>query len=261
MPIPQRIVCLTAETAEIAFGLGAGARVVGVSGYTVRPPEARQKPKVAAYTSAKLDKILQLQPDLVLAFSDLQADLVRDLVKLGLTVLITNQRSLSETWDAIRLIGRALGCAGEAERLAADLEAEVQRVHRESRRLSYRPRVYFEEWDEPLISGIRWVAELVEAAGGVDIFPELRDACRAADRVVDPGEIVRRNPEVIVASWCGKRVNPERIRTRPGWEAISAIRHSRIHEIKSPDILQPGPSLIVGLRQLAVHIAEAALQP
>lgn len=260
MHIPQRIVCLTAETTEIAFALGAGDRVVGVSGYSIRPPEARRKPKVAAYTSARLEKILGLRPDLVLAFSDLQADLVRDLVKAGLIVLVTNQRSLSETWDAIRLVGRALGCAGEAERLAADLQAEVQRVRGEAMRLPHRPRVFFEEWDDPLISGIRWVAELVEAAGGVDIFPELRDACRAADRVVDPGEVVRRDPEVIVASWCGKKVNPERIHARPGWEAVAAIRGGRVHEIKSPDILQPGPSLILGLRQLAACIAGAALQ-
>ena len=259
--LPERIICLTAETTEIAFALGAGARVVGVSGYSVRPREAREKPKVAAYTSAKLDKILELRPDLVLAFSDLQADLVRDLVKAGLSVLVTNQRSLSETWDAIRLIGRLLGCAAEAERLAADLDAEVQQVRQEAERLPRRPRVFFEEWDDPLISGIRWVSELIEAAGGVDIFPELRDAARAPDRVVDPAEVVRRNPEVIVASWCGKRVVPDRIRARPGWEATSAIRHGRIHEIKSPDILQPGPSLIQGLRQLADCIAPAALEP
>ncbi len=261
MGIPQRIVCLTAETTEIAFALGAGERVVGVSGYSVRPPEARRKPKVAAYTSARLDKILELRPDLVLAFSDLQADLVRDLVKAGLTVLVTNQRSLAETWDAIRLIGRALGAPSEAEKLAVDLQAEVERVREEATRLPRRPRVYFEEWDDPLISGIRWVGELIEAAGGEDIFPELRGAQRAPDRVVDPADVVRRDPQVIVASWCGKKVNLDRIQTRPGWQAITAVRHGRTHEIKSPDILQPGPSLVRGLRQLAACIAPAAQRP
>lgn len=261
MGIPQRIVCLTAETTEIAFALGAGERVVGVSGYSVRPPEARRKPKVAAYTSARLDKILELHPDLVLAFSDLQADLVRVLVKAGLTVLVTNQRSLAETWDSIRLIGRALGAPSEAEKLAADLQAEVERVREEATRLPQRPRVYFEEWDDPLISGIRWVAELIEAAGGEDIFPELLGAHRAPDRVVDPTDVVRRDPQVIVASWCGKKVNPDRIRARPGWQAIAAVRHGRLHEIKSPDILQPGPSLVRGLRQLAACIASAARRP
>ena len=261
MGIPQRIVCLTAETTEIAFALGAGERVVGVSGYSVRPPEARRKPKVAAYTSARLDKILELHPDLVLAFSDLQADLVRDLVKAGLTVLATNQRSLAETWDAIRLIGRALGAPSEAEKLAADLQAEVERVREEATRLPRRPRVYFEEWDDPLISGIRWVADLIEAAGGEDIFPELQAAQRAPDRVVDPAYVIRRDPQVIVASWCGKKVNLDRIRTRPGWQAITAVRHDRIHEIKSPDILQPGPSLVRGLRQLTACIVPAAQRP
>ncbi len=165
MGIPQRIVCLTAETTEIAFALGAGERVVGVSGYSVRPPEARRKPKVAAYTSARLDKILELQPDLILAFSDIQAEIVRDLVKAGLTVLVTNQRSLAGTWEAIRLIGRVLGCPAEAEKLAADLQGEVERYRQEAAQLPRRPRIFFEEWDDPLISGIQWVAELIEEAG------------------------------------------------------------------------------------------------
>jgi len=259
--LPQRIICLTAETTEIAFALGAGDRVVGVSGYSIRPPEARRKPKVAAYTSARLDKILELQPDLILAFSDLQAEIVRDLVKAGLSVVVTNQRSLADTWEAIRLIGRVLGCPAEAEKLASDLQDEVEGIQREAARLPRRPRVFFEEWDDPLISGIRWVGELVEAAGGEDIFPEMRGAHRAPDRVVDLAEVVRRDPEVIVASWCGKKVNPDRIRARPRWQAITAVRQGRIHEIKSPDILQPGPSLIRGLRQLAAHIAPAGLQP
>ncbi len=261
MFLPQRIICLTAETTEIAFALGAGERVVGVSGYSVRPPEARRKPKVAAYTSARLDKILELRPDVVLAFSDLQAEMVRNLVKAGLTVVVTNQRSLADTWEAIRLIGRVLGCPVEAEKLASDLQGEVERFWQESARLPRRPRVFFEEWDDPLISGIRWVGELIEASGGEDIFPELRSAHRAPDRVVDPMEVVRRDPEVIVASWCGKKVNPDRIRTRPGWQAITAVRQGRIHEIKSPDILQPGPSLIRGLRQLAAYITLAGLHP
>lgn len=255
---PQRIVCLTAETTEIAFALGAGDRVVGVSGYATRPSEARRKPRVSAFTTVRLDRILALQPDLVLSFSDLQADIVRDLVKAGITVLALNQRSLAETYAAVRLVGGVLGCTQAAERLVAEMEAAVEEVRRSAAALPRRPRVFFEEWDRPLISGIRWVAEIIEAAGGEDLFPEFRHRQAASERVVDPDEVVRRDPEVIIASWCGKKVVKERIRSRPGWDRVSAVAADRIYEVKSADILQPGPSLIHGLRQIHEIIRGAA---
>jgi iron complex transport system substrate-binding protein len=251
MRYPQRIVCLTEETTETLYLLGQGDRVVGVSGYTVRPPEARQKPKVSAFINAKFDKILALQPDLVLAFSDLQAELAAELVRRGLTVVTFNQRTVAEILQMIRMLGGLVGCQPEAEALADRLERDLDRIRRDAERLPNRPRVFFEEWDEPLISGIRWVEELVGIAGGAPIFPELAGATLAKDRIVDPGEVARRDPEVIVASWCGKKVRKERIRSRPGWQDVRAVRDDRIYEIKSTYILQPGPaSLTEGVRQL-----------
>lgn len=247
---PQRIVCLTAETTELAFALGAGDRVVGVSGYATRPPEARLKPRVSAFTTARIDRILELNPDLVLSFSDLQADIVRELVRAGVTVLSLNQRSLAETFAAVRMVGGVLGCADAAERLVAEMDAAVEEVRRSAASLPRRPRVFFEEWDQPLISGIRWVGEIIEIAGGRDIFPELRERQAAPDRIVDPEEVVRRDPEVIIASWCGKKVVKHRIRERPGWERVTAVAAGHIYEVKSADILQPGPSLMAGLRQI-----------
>lgn len=246
---PRRIVCLTTETVEIAYALGAGDRVVGVSGYVVRPPEARKKPKVSAFTSMKMDKILALKPDLVLAFSDLQKDMVRDLVKEGLNVFCLNQRSVAETLRAILWIGLLLGEEARARALVAEFEAEIAAC-RAAAGDGPRPVVYFEEWDDPLISGIRWVSELIEIAGGRDAFPELKDRHRAPDRVVRPEEVIARAPDVIVASWCGKKVSKKRIVERPGWDAIPAVRAGRVYEIKSADILQPGPSLLHGLKQL-----------
>ncbi|MBI1893407.1 MAG: cobalamin-binding protein [Candidatus Rokubacteria bacterium] len=246
---PQRIVCLTAETAETVYALGAGDRVVGVSGATTLP-EAREKPKIGGFTSFKLEKILRLRPDLVLAFSDLQRDIVRDLVGAGVTVLALNQRSLEEVYRAILLIGGVLGREEAARGLIRDLQDEVRQVREYSSVWPDRPRVFFEEWDAPLISGITWVSELIEIAGGRDIFPELRAEPMASGRVVDPQEVIRRDPQIIVASWCGKRVDPEKIRQRAGWDSIDAVRENRIFEMKSSDILAPGPALLRGLREL-----------
>jgi iron complex transport system substrate-binding protein len=256
---PRRIVCLTAETTEIAFAVGAGERVVGASGYAVRPPEARKKPHVAAFSTAHVGRILALQPDLVLGFSDLQAEIARDLVKGGVAVLITNQRTLEETYAAIGLISSALGESDAGERLVREMQADLDAVAARAATLGRRPRVYFEEWDHPLISGIAWVSELIELAGGDDIFAELRAGRSAPERTVAPAEVVRRDPEVVVASWCGKKANLARVRSRPGWEDVSAVRSGRVYEIKAPDILQPGPSLVHGARQLEQMIRDAGL--
>ena len=246
---PQRIVTLTAETTEVAFAVGAGGRVVGVTGYAVRPAEARKKPKVAAFQTAHVERILALKPDLVLGFSDLQADIAAELIRAGINVLITNQRTLAETYDAIALIGAVVGEPERGRELAARTRAAIEAVA--PRPGASRPRMYFEEWDDPLISGIAWVSELIEIAGGVDVFPELRARQRAPDRVVSPEEVVLRDPEIIVASWCGKKARLEKIAARPGWDRVSAVREGRLFEIKAPDVLQPGPSLVHGAKQLA----------
>src|SRR5439155_4902460 len=251
MSYPRRIVCLTEETTETLYLLGQGDRVVGVSGYTVRPPEARQKPKVSAFINAKFDKIAALKPDLVLAFSDLQADLVAELVRRGMNVVVFNQRSIAEILQMIRMLGGLVGCQREAEALADRLSAGLDGIRDASARFPQRLRVFFEEWDEPLISGIRWVEELVEIAGGAPIFPELAGAALAKDRVVDPAEVARRDPEVIFASWCGKKMKKATIVGRRGWDRVTAVRDDRIFEIKSTYILQPGPaSLTDGVRQI-----------
>jgi iron complex transport system substrate-binding protein len=248
---PARIVCLTEETTETLYLLGQGDRVVGVSGYTVRPPEARQKPKVSAFINAKFDKIEALKPDLVLAFSDLQADLVSELVRRGMNVVVFNQRSVEEILQMIRMLGGLIGCQREAEQLADRLDADLDRIREAAAHFPRRLRVFFEEWDEPLISGIRWVEELVEIAGGEPIFPELANAGLAKDRIVDPVEVARRDPQLIFASWCGKKVKKSTIHNRPGWDRVSAVRDDRIYEIKSTYILQPGPaSLTEGVRQI-----------
>lgn len=259
MSYPRRIVCLTEETTETLYLLGEGERVVGVSGYTVRPPEARSKPKISAFINAKFDKIAALRPDLVLAFSDLQADLVSELVKRGMNVVVFNQRSVAEILQMIRMLGGLIGSQSRAEQLAERLAADLDRVRDAGARLPRRRRVFFEEWDEPLISGIRWVEELVEIAGGAPIFPELATAALARDRIVDPAEVARRDPEVIFASWCGKKMRKATIVSRTGWDRVSAIRGDRIFEIKSTYILQPGPaSLTEGVRQL--HAVLASLE-
>jgi len=248
---PERIVCLTEETTETLYLLGQGDRIVGVSGYTVRPPEARQKPKVSAFINAKFDTIEALQPDLVLAFSDLQAPLAAELIKRGIAVVAFNQRSISDILQMIRMLGGLVGCQREAEQLADRLEAGLDRIRNEAARFPVALRTFFEEWDEPLISGIQWVEELVEIAGGAPIFPELRRCRLASDRIVDPAEVAHRDPEVIFASWCGKNVKKATIVGRGGWDSVSAVRSDWIYEIKSTYILQPGPaSLTDGVQQL-----------
>jgi iron complex transport system substrate-binding protein len=250
-PYPNRIVCLTEETTETLYLLGEGDRVVGVSGYTVRPPEARRKPHVSAFINARFDKIEALRPDLILGFSDLQADIAAELARRGYNVVLFNQRSVREILQMIRMLGGLIGRGDGAEALACRLEADLARIRERASQFTRRPRVYFEEWDDPLISGIEWVEELVEVAGGEPIFPELRHAKLAKDRVVQSEEVVRRAPEVIIASWCGKAVKTEQIASRRGWDAIPAVQAGRIHEIKSAYILQPGPaSLTEGVGQL-----------
>ena len=248
---PSRIVCLTEETTETLYLLGEGDRVVGVSGYTVRPPEARQKPRVSAFINAKFDKIEALRPDLILAFSDLQADIAAELARRGFNVVLFNQRSVAEILQMIRMLGGLIGRSDRAEALASKLEADLACIRERASAFAQRPRVYFEEWDDPLISGIQWVEELIEIAGGDPIFPERRHAKLAKDRIVQSDEVVRRKPDVIIASWCGKAVRKEKIASRPGWDVLPAVQAERIYEIKSAYILQPGPaSLTEGVRQL-----------
>ena len=247
---PQRVVCLTAETAEIAFLVGAGDRVVGVPGTARRPEPARERARVGGFTTFRTDRILDLEPDLVLAFSDLQKDIVAELIAAGVAVLCTNQRSFDDVLRAILMIGGALGCAEAARSLVQDMRDEVKLYREYSAGWPDRPRVYFEEWMEPLIAGIRWVSELIEIAGGRDVFAELRAGQSARERIVAPDEVVRRDPQIILASWCGKPVDMEVIRRRPGWDGISAVKEGRIHELPGEDILSPGPSVVIGLRQI-----------
>ncbi|HYN07449.1 MAG TPA: cobalamin-binding protein [Vicinamibacterales bacterium] len=248
---PQRIVCLTEETTETLYLIGAGDRVVGVSGYTVRPREAREKPRVSAFINARFDKILALEPDLVLAFSDLQADIAAELIRRGCTVVTFNQRSVAEILQMIRMLGGLVGLPDRAEALASQLEDGLELVRASASRFPKRPRVFFEEWDDPLISGICWVDELAEVAGGETLFPEHRGAALAKDRIVSPDAVRDAAPDAIVASWCGKKVNKARIAGRPGWTDVPAVRDGHIYEIKSTYILQPGPaSLTEGVRQL-----------
>jgi iron complex transport system substrate-binding protein len=247
---PRRIVCLTPEHVEICYALGAGERVVGVPGTAHRPPEAREKPKVGGFTTFRADRILDLEPDLVLAFSDLQADISAELIKAGLPVFCTNQRSIDEILGTILMVGGLLGLEAEARDMVLDMRDELKQMREFSSVWPSRPRIYFEEWHDPLIAGIRWASEVIEVAGGRDIFPELRDGRSARDRIVDPDEVVRRDPQIILASWCGKPVDIERIRRRLGWGGVSAVREGRIHELAGDEILSPGPSLLLGLRQI-----------
>ena len=242
----ERIVCLTEEPTEILYLLEEDRRIVGISGFTVRPPQARkEKPKVSAFTSAKIDRILDLEPDLVFGFSDIQADIAAELVRSGVEVHIFNHRSVAGILRTVRAVAALVGCPARGERLAAELETGLQRIRSRAARLPRRPRVYFEEWYDPLISGIRWVSELIEIAGGEDCFPEYRGGSLARDRIIaDPGEVVRRAPDVIIGSWCGRKFRPERVAARPGWETIPAVAAAHLHEIKSALILQPGPAAL-----------------
>jgi iron complex transport system substrate-binding protein len=255
---PQRIVCLTEEPTEVLYALGEQDRIVGISGFTVRPARARkEKPKVSAFTSAKIGEILKLEPDFVVGFSDIQADIARELIAAGVEVWISNHRSVAGILDYIRRLGALVGAADKAEALAQRAEAHIAQVEKAASILPRRPRVYFEEWDEPMISGIRWVAELVRIAGGDDVFPELAEQSLAKHRIIpDAAEVVRRAPDIIMGSWCGKKFRPDRVAARPGWNAIPAARDGQLHEIKSPIILQPGPAaLFDGLDELHRIIA------
>lgn len=240
---PERIVCLTEETVETLYLLGEDSRIVGVTGYAVRPARVRpEKPRVGAFTSANVPKILALEPDLVLTFSDLQADIAAELIRAGISVHAFNQRSVSGILDMIRQLGAMVGAAERAERLAAGYADRLESSRAISR--PRRPRVYFEEWDDPPITGIRWVSELIAIAGGEDVFADRGQQQGAKARILEPTEVVAAAPDVILASWCGKKVRPERIAARPGWTRIPAVASGRIVEIKSPLILQPGPAAL-----------------
>lgn len=250
---PSRIVCLTEETVETLYLLGEDHRIVGVSGYAVRPPRVRkEKPRVAAFISADVPKILALEPDLVLTFSDLQADIVADLVRANVAVHAFNQRDVSGILAMIRTLGALVGTPEKADALATGLAARVDAARATSAQYSRRPRVYFEEWDEPMISGIGWVSELVEVAGGIDVFPELSTAKNAKDRIVTPEAVISAEPDIIIGSWCGKKFVPAKVAARPGFAQIPAVASNALHEVKSTVILQPGPaSLTDGLDALA----------
>ena len=260
---PARIVCLTEEPTEVLYALGEQARIVGISGFTVRPPQARQeKPRVSAFTSAKIDTILALQPDLAIGFSDMQADIAQALIRSGVEVWIANHRTIEQTLGYVRRLGAMVGAAARADAYAAQLEAGLGEIARAAAALPRRPRIYFEEWDTPCISAIRWVSELIGVAGGDDVFAQRGRAPLARDRIVeDPQEVVRANPDIIVGSWCGKKFRPELVAARPGWDAIAAVRDGAIHEIKSPLILQPGPAALTdGLDRLQAIIHGWALR-
>jgi iron complex transport system substrate-binding protein len=256
---PQRIVCLTGETAETLYLLGEAERIVGISGFTSRPKEALQKPKISTFTTAKIEQILELQPDLVIGFSKLQAQIAHDLIKAGVTVLVFNQRSVEEVLEMILTVARIVVAESRGVALVAHLRRELARIAESASRFPRRPRVFFEEWMDPLISGIRWVDELIELAGGEGIFPHLRGERDAKGRTVSPDAVIAANPEVILASWCGRKVDKDKIRTREGWADVDAIRQDHIYEIKSSFILQPGPgSLTEGVRQVHAVLARVA---
>jgi len=257
---PERIVCLTEETVEALYLLGEQHRIVGISGYCVRPPEARrEKPRVSAFTSADIPKILDLTPDLVLAFSDLQADIVAALIRHGIAVHAFNQRSLAEILDMVRMLGAMVGTRLVAQSLADELEAGLAAARARAACLPRRPLVYFEEWDDPMITGIAWVSELIVAAGGVDIFADRARGKTAQDRIVTAPEVIVRMPDLIIGSWCGKKFRSEKVAARPGFDQIPAVRNGAVHEIKSPLILQPGPAALTdGLTELQRLITATA---
>ncbi len=260
--LPQRIVCLTEEPTEVLYALGQQHRIVGISGFTVRPPQARQeKPRVSAFTSAKVDKILALQPDLAIGFSDMQADIAAALIRAGVEVWISNHRSIDGILGYVRRLGALVGSANQADAYADALQARVDAVRAAAAALPHRPRVYFEEWDVPAISAIRWVSELVGVAGGDDIFPQRALASLGKDRIVaDGAEVIAAAPDIIIGSWCGKKFRPEQVAARPGWGNIPAVRDAELHEVKSPLILQPGPAALTdGLDRLHTIISAWAL--
>jgi iron complex transport system substrate-binding protein len=258
---PNRIICLTEETTETLYLLGEEQRIVGISGFTVRPPRARkEKPRVSAFTSARIDKILALKPDLVLGFSDLQADIAAELIRCGIAVHVFNQRSIGEILQMISMLGGMVGCSTKASALVMRIEGGLAKIRSAAQTLPRRPRVYFEEWDTPQISAIKWVSELLELAGGVDCFPELAQESLGKNRIIaDSLEVPRRAPDIIFGSWCGKKFRPEQVAARPGWSSVPAVRDGELHEIKSPIILQPGPAALTdGLWALHGHILKWA---
>ncbi len=261
---PQRIVCLTEETTETLYLLGEERRLVGISGFTVRPPRARrEKPKVSAFTSAKIDKILALEPDLVLGFSDLQADIAAELIRAGIAVHVFNHRSIEQILAMITVLGGLIGCHDRAQRLVRLLEEGLQAIACEAAELPRRPRVYFEEWDEPPIAGIRWVSELVELAGADNVFIDLAEKPLGKDRIIaDHQQIIDAAPDIIIGSWCGKKFRPERVAERAGYHTIPAVRHGHLYEVKSAIILQPGPAALTeGVRALADIVRNWAKDP
>jgi iron complex transport system substrate-binding protein len=257
---PERIVCLTEETVETLYLLGEDRRIVGVSGYAVRPPQVRkEKPRVSAFISADVPKIVALKPDLVLTFSDLQADIVAELIRNNIAVHAFNQRDVAGILDMIRTLGALVGAQEKAKTLAKSLAAGVNAVHERALQLPRRPRVYFEEWDEPMISGIAWVSELIEAAGGVEVFPQLAARKNAKERIVSPNDVIVARPDIIVGSWCGKKFVPAKVAARPGFAEVPAVASGWLREIKSTLILQPGPAALTdGLDQLAGIMADWA---
>jgi iron complex transport system substrate-binding protein len=244
--LPERIVCLTEEPTEVLYALGEERRIVGISGFTVRPPRARQeKPKVSAFTSAKLDRILELKPDLAIGFSDIQADIAQALIKAGIEVWMANHRSVAQTLGYVLRLGAMVGAFDRAQAYVQSLQQHLDGVRASAALLLRRPRVYFEEWDEPAISAIRWVSELIEIAGGDDVFPQRAASSLAKDRIVaDSAEIVRAAPDIIIGSWCGKKFRPEAVAARTGFADVPAVRDGELHEVKSPLILQPGPAAL-----------------
>jgi iron complex transport system substrate-binding protein len=257
---PERIVSLTEETVETLYLLGEDRRVVGVSGYAARPARVRrEKPRISAFISADVPKILALEPDLVLAFSDLQADIVAELIRHNVAVHAFNQRDVAGILDMIRTLGALVGATEKADALAASLMQRVEAARARTARLTRRPRVYFEEWDTPMISGIGWVSELVQAAGGIDIFPALAVRKNAKDRIVGAADVIAAKPDIIIGSWCGKKFVPAKVEARPGFDAVPAVRNGWLREIKSAVILQPGPAALTdGLDALTAIIAEWA---
>lgn len=254
---PRRIVCLTEETTETLYRLGEEARIVGISGYTVRPPRARQeKPRVSAFLTAKIDQILALEPDLVLGFSDLQADIASQLVRAGVAVHVFNQRDVAGILRSIAMVGAMVGAHERTAALIAELQAGLAAIDAAAAALPRRPRVYFEEWMDPLISGIGWVSELIVRAGGEECFPELAGQSLGKDRIIaDPLEPARRAPDLILGSWCGRKFRPEQVMARPGWQAVPAVVNAQVFEIKSSVILQPGPAALTeGVQQIAARI-------
>ena len=250
---------MTEETTEILYCIGAGSKVVGVSGFTVRPKEARQKPRISSFLDANFDRILELKPDLVLGFSDLQAELAKQLGLRGVPVYLFNQRSIAEILQTVRVVGALVGAKEPAEELALQLEANLERHARGASQLPRRPRVFFEEWNDPLISGIRWCSELIEVVGGDDVCVESRRHAEAKGRIYDPAEVARRDPEVVIASWCGRKASREKVRARPGWSEVTAVREDQLYEIKSSLILQPGPAALSdGVDELAEIVSAVA---